>query len=141
MNDQDEIYSDLRDKVKNLEYKEIKNIKEDIVGIRIELSNNSLLTQQAIDSSRKLSDTMDNVKEAMIRISESITNTNKISTDLANNVDALANKVNKLDEKVEHRIDDIENKAKFDIIDWLKGNFVTIIMAVGVLLYIYSTKG
>lgn len=141
MNEQGIVYDDLKKKVNDLEYKEIKAIKEDITQIRIDLSNNSLLTQQAIDSSKKLSDTMDNVKEAMIRISESITNTNRISTDLADSVDDLADKVNRLDEKVDDRINNIENKAKFDIIDWLKGNFVTIIMAVGVLVYIYSTKG
>lgn len=141
MNEQGIVYDDLKKKVNDLEYKEIKAIKEDITQIRIDLSNNSLLTQQAIDSSKKLSDTMDNVKEAMIRISESITNTNRISTDLADSVDDLADKVNRLDEKVDDRINNIENKAKFDIIDWLKSNFVTIIMAVGVLVYIYSTKG
>lgn len=141
MNEQGIAYDDLKKKVNDLEYKEIKAIKEDITQIRIDLSNNSLLTQQAIDSSRKLSDTMDNVKEAMIRISESITNTNKISTDLANSVDDLANKVNRLDEKVDDRINNIENKSKFDILDWVKSNFVTIIMAIGVVLYIYSTKG
>lgn len=138
MNEQGIAYDDLKKKVNDLEYKEIKAIKEDITQIRIDLSNNSLLTQQAIDSSKKLSDTMDNVKEAMIRISESITNTNKISTDLANSVDDLSNKVNKLDEKVDDRINNIENKSKFDILEWIKNNFITIIMAVGILIYIYK---
>ena len=138
MNDEIEIYNDLKKKVENLEYKEIKSLKEEITDIKIELSNNSLLTQQAIDTSRKLSDTMENVKEAMIKISDSITTTNKISNDLASNVDDLANKVNRLDEKVENRLDDIESKSKFDILEWLKNNFVTIIMAIGVFMYLYS---
>lgn len=138
MNDEIEIYNDLKKKVENLEYKEIKSLKEEVTDIRIELSNNSLLTQQAIETSRKLSDTMENVREAMIKISESIATTNKISTDLAHNMDDLANKVNKLDEKVEDRIDGVENKSKIDVVEWLKGNFITIIMAVGVLLYAYS---
>ena len=130
--------SDLRKKINDLEYKEIKPLKDTLTEVRIEVSNNSLLTQQAIENSKKLSETMDSVKEAMIRISESVNNTNKIYTDLSDNVDELTNKVDNLDEKVEKRIDNIEDKGKFDIIGYIKNNFITIIMFAGAIIYIYA---
>lgn len=138
MNEDRELYNDLKKKIENLEYKQIASLEKEVTDIKIELSNNSLLTQQSIETSKRLSDTMENVREAMIKISESVATTNKLSTDLAQNMNDLSDKVNKLDEKVEDRIDNIENKSKLDVVEWLKGNFITIIMAVGVLLYAYS---
>ena len=51
-------------RIDHLEYEEIKSIKDDVSKIQINLSNNNLLTQQSIDTTNKLSETMDSIKES-----------------------------------------------------------------------------
>lgn len=108
--------SDLKKKVEKLEYTEIKELREDINNIKLDMSRNTTLTEMSIKSSEKMSETLDSVKTTMIQMSESIKQSNQVSENLAKSVKSLENKVDiKFDEQ-EKRMDEIDNKSKIDII-------------------------
>ena len=68
----DTTIEELKAKVDKLEYTEIKNIKEDIGQIKIDLSTNNLLTQQSIDANNKLSNVIDTMRDTMIEMGQSL---------------------------------------------------------------------
>ena len=71
----------------------------------------------------------------MIKLSDSVTNANKISTQLTENVEKLNNKVDKMEE----RIVSVDNKGKVDILTTIKENWIRILEAIvslSVLAYI-----
>ena len=111
-------------RIDHLEYEEIKSIKDDISKIQINLSNNNLLTQQSIDTTKQLSETMDSIKETMIKLANGIDMSNKTSNELSGKVSGL-----------EKRFDTLEDKSKFDIGQFIKNNWVSIIVQFGVLAY------
>ena len=111
-------------RIDHLEYEEIKSIKDDVSKIQINLSNNNLLTQQSIDTTNKLSETMDSIKETMIKLANGIDMSNKTSNELSGKVSGL-----------EKRFDTLEDKSKFDIGQFIKNNWVSIIVLFGVLAY------
>ena len=111
-------------RIDHLEYEEIKSIKDDVSKIQINLSNNNLLTQQSIDTTKQLSDTMDSIKETMIKLANGIDMSNKTSSELSGKVSGL-----------EKRFDTLEDKSEFDIGQFIKNNWVNIIVLFGVLAY------
>ena len=111
-------------RIDHLEYEEIKSIKDDVSKIQINLSNNNLLTQQSINTTNKLSETMDSIKETMIKLANGIDMSNKTSNELSGKVSGL-----------EKRFDTLEDKSKFDIGQFVKNNWVSIIVLFGVLAY------
>ena len=111
-------------RIDHLEYEEIKSIKDDVSKIQINLSNNNLLTQQSIDTTKQLSETMDSIKETMIKLANGIDMSNKTSNELSGKVSGL-----------EKRFDTLEDKSKFDIGQFIKNNWVSIIVLFGVLAY------
>lgn len=129
---------ELKAKVEKLEYTEIKNIKNDINQIKIDLNTNNLLTQQSIDSNNKLSSVIDTMRDTMIEMGQSLKDSNRISLELTNNVSALSDKVNKVENKLEEKIEKIDNKSKIDIIDWLKNNWFGIVGIGGIAYTIIS---
>lgn len=139
----DIVIEDLKKRVDHMQYDEIASIKDDINEIKIELNKNDILTQQAIESNKKLNETMDSFKETMISISTSIKENNKISQQLANTVDELNMKITKVEEntnvsidKISAKLDEVDNKSKFDITSWLKNNFISVLITVGALSYV-----
>lgn len=125
--------TDLRKKVNRLEYEEIKELKDDIANIKIDLNTNNILTKQSIDVTRKLSDTMDSVKEAMVNISNKLGETERTNQELKTSVQCLSSKFEKLETKVEEN----EDRGKFDYLLWFKQNFIALIMTGGVIGYIF----
>lgn len=116
-------FEELRKKVNNLEYVELKEIKDNLIGLKIDLNTNNLLTQQAIDSNKKLSETMETFKTTMVEMSQSLRDGNKISSELAETVSKLNTKVdtiqNNVDEKFETlngKIVEVDEKSKIDIV-------------------------
>ena len=88
-----------------------------------------------IKTNDKMSTTLDSVKDTMIKLSDSVTNANKISTQLTENVEKLNNKVDKMEE----RIVSVDNKGKVDILTTIKENWIRILEAIvslSVLAYI-----
>lgn len=135
--------SDLKKKVAHLEYDEIKNIKDEIGNIKVNLAENNLLTKQCVDSNEKLNDTMNSVKDTMIIMSESMKQSNKVSEELTLSVKSLGTKVDIMDDKfgskfqeVDNKINGVNDKSKIDILDWLKNNWFGVVAGVGVIIYI-----
>lgn len=140
-----EYYDELKSKIDKLEYVEIKEIKDDINSIKIELNTNHLLTQQSVESNKKLTETMESFKETMLEMGQSLKDGNRISSELAETVKTLNDKVdtveNKMDGKFKefnNRIDTIDEKSKIDFLTWIKKNWFSVIMTIGALVYIIT---
>ena len=130
----DEI-DDLRKRIDNLQYKELEPLKEKVNEFAVTLERNNTLTDMCIKTNDKMSATLDSVKDTMIKLSDSVTNANKISTQLTENVEKLNNKVDKMEE----RIVSVDNKGKVDILTTIKENWIRILEAIvslSVLAYI-----
>lgn len=130
----DTTIEELKAKVDKLEYTEIKNIKEDIGQIKIDLNTNNLLTQQSIDANNKLSNVIDTMRDTMIEMGQSLKDSNRISSELTDNVSNLSDKVNKVENKLEEKIKNIDDKSKIDILYWMKNNWFGIV-GIGGMLY------
>ena len=139
---------ELKSKVSKIEYTEIKEIKEDIQRIKIDLNTNNILTQQCTESNEHLSQALDSLKTTMIEVAQSVKDSNKVTSELALNVRDLNDKFNnventmdrKLDE-VNVRMDAIDDKSKFDVMDWLKSNWIGVAMGAGAVIYALSQIG
>lgn len=121
---------ELKKKINHLEYDEIKTLKDDITQIKIDLNTNNLLTQQSIKSNEKLSTTLESVRTAMFEITESLKDSNKISTELTQTVSNLNNKVDVLSDNTNEKLQEfnnkivaIDNKSKIDIMELEKDKF------------------
>lgn len=134
---------DLKKRVDHLQYDEIAPLKEEMNEVKIELNKNDFLTQQVMESNKKLNETMDTFKQTMVDISSSIKENNKISQQLANTVDELNMKVTKVEDntnesinKISAKIDEVDSKSKFDIVNWARDNFISVLLTIGALGYI-----
>lgn len=103
---------EVKKKINHLEYDEIKNIKDEITNIKVNLAENNLLTKQCINSNEKLNETMISVKDTMITMSESMRQTNKVSEELALSVKSLGNKVDTMDDKFSNKFQEVDDKIK-----------------------------
>lgn len=139
---------DLKSKLNKIEYTEIKEVKEEIQQIKIDLNTNNILTRQCTESNEKLAQTMDTLKTTMIEIAQSVKDSNKVTSELATTVKNLNDKVNNVEStmgkkfnEVNERMDTIDEKSKIDILGFLKSNIVGILLAVGALVYALSQIG
>lgn len=116
--------SKIESRVNRIEYDEMKSMKEDISNIKIDLTKNNILTQQSIDTSRNVAETMNAVKLAMFEISESVRNSNRISTELTESVKDLNSKFENMEDKIDTRFKEVDVKfQKQDDktkIDWVR---------------------
>lgn len=124
---------DLKKRIDNIEYSELKELKEDVGQIKIDLSTNNLLTKQSIESNNKLSGMIDTMRDTLVEMGQSLRDGNRISSELANSVSSLNDKVNKVEDKLETklqsvdtRIDKLDEKAKIDWQEWIKHNWLTL---------------
>ena len=122
-------FEELKKKIEHLEYDEIKPIKQDINEMKITLSNNDLLTKQALESNQKLSSALDILKNTMVEVSQSVKDSNKINTEITKTIEELNKKI----ASVETKIKEIDEKSKLDIVIWLKNNWFGIVGILGVL--------
>jgi chromosome segregation ATPase len=136
---------DLRKRVDNLQYKEIQPLKDDIAQIRVNLAEDNLLTKQCTESNKKMSDTLDSLKDTMINIAQSVKDSNQISSELAQTVKNLNDKVQGVEQKMDDKFDDVykrvnnvDEKAKIDIVEWMKSNWFPMILGIGALVYAVS---
>lgn len=140
----EDLYEDLKEKVNKLEYTEIKNIKDDITQIKLDLNTNNILTRQSIDANDKLSNTMETFKDTMIEMAQNLKESNKISTELTASVKGLNEKVDGVENKMttklnefDNKINAIDNKGKVDFVVWLGNNWfkvTTLLVAGGYLV-------
>ena len=138
---------ELRKKVNDIEYHDIKELRQEVQEIKIDLAKNNLLTEQNTDAMKKMSDTMDSVRETMVQMTSAIEYTSKTNQELAINLKQQNEKIDRLQtrqdiydknmEKVKKDIKTNDEKSKFDILLFLKNNLVGIIMGVGILSYLF----
>ena len=131
---------ELKKKVYHLEYDEINPLKEDINEMKITLSNNDLLTKQALDSNERLSRAIDVLKTTMVDVSQSVKDSNRINGEITKTIEELNKKITSVEvkttenlEKFGKKIDEIDNKSKLDITLWMKNNWFGIVGILGIL--------
>ena len=64
MEDSQELH-DLKSKLNKIEYTEIKELKEEIQEIKLNLNTNNILTKQCTESNEKLSTTLETLKSTI----------------------------------------------------------------------------
>ena len=137
--DEDKIQQ-LEKKISHIEYEDIKDLKEDVNKIKVDLATNNVLIKQMTGSNNKLSDAIDAMKETMIEVKDSIKGTNMISKNLSNQVGALSGKVDSIEDKFDtydDKLDCIDNKSKIDIMRWMRDLFL--VLGTGFVTYLLST--
>ena len=133
-------FEDLKKKIDHLEYDEINPMKEDINEIKITLTSNDLLVKQALESNKKVSDSLEVLKDTMVEVSRSVRDSNRINDDITKTIEELNKRISSVDnntkdalEKFETKITEIDNKSKLDIILWLKNNWFGIVGILGII--------
>ncbi|MBQ0112767.1 MAG: hypothetical protein KBT03_06535, partial [Bacteroidales bacterium] len=136
---------DLKKKVEHLEYDRIQGIEKDINQLKIDFTENNVLTKQMVDTNEKLSSTMSVMQTTMVELAQSVKDSNKISSELTKTVEGLNNKITQVDKTtndrfqiMENKIDDIDDKSKIDIVAWLKNNWFGTVMGIGAIVYAVS---
>lgn len=145
---EDKELDDLKSKLNKIEYTEIKELKEEIQEIKLNLNTNNLLTKQCAESNEKLSTTLETLKSTMIEVAQSVKDSNKVTSELTTTVKSLNDKVNNVEStmgtkfnEVNERMDTIDDKSKFDIVEFLKHNIIGILLGIGALIYALSQLG
>ena len=133
-------FEDLKKKIDHLEYDEINPMKEDINEIKITLTSNDLLVKQALESNKKVSDSLEVLKDTMVEVSRSVRDSNRINDEITKTIEELNKRISSVDnntkdalEKFETKITEIDNKSKLDIILWLKNNWFGIVGILGII--------
>ena len=133
---------DLRKKIDHLEYDEINPMKEDINEIKLNIGRYDLLIKQALESNKKVSDSLEVLKDTMVEVSRSVRDSNRINDEITKTIEELNKRIcgveNNTKETLkifEGKIDEIDNKSKLDIVLWLKNNWFGVI---GILGLIYT---
>lgn len=109
-----EAIEELKKKVENIEYKDIKELRDDVSTIKIQLERNNVLTEQNVESNKKLSETMGIVKDTMISMGSSIELNNENSKKLADSIEQMSNRFDGKFKDVDERMNQINNKGMID---------------------------
>lgn len=135
-----ENFEEIKKKIAHIEYDEINPIKEDINEMKITISNNDILTKQALESNEKLSDAIDVLKSTMIEVSQSVKDSNRINGEITKTIEELNKKITSVEvgtnqslKEFGEKIIEIDNKSKFDIVVWLKTNWFGVISIIGII--------
>ena len=133
-------FEDLKKKIDHLEYDEINPMKEDINEIKVNISKYDLLISQALESNKKVSDSLEVLKDTMVEVSRSVRDSNRINDEITKTIEELNKRITSVDnntkgalEKFECKITEIDNKSKLDIVLWLKNNWFGIIGIIGIV--------
>ena len=131
---------DLKKKIDHLEYDEINPMKEDINDIKVNISKYDLLIKQALESNKKVSDSLEVLKDTMVEVSRSVRDSNRINDEITKTIEELNKRISSVDnntkealDKFENKIIEIDNKSKLDIVLWLKNNWFGIVGILGII--------
>lgn len=135
-----ESLEEISKRIDHLKYDEISPLREEVNDIKIKLNTNDLLTRQSLESNEKLSKAIDVLKSTMIEISQSVKDSNRINGEITKTIEELTKKITSVEintneslEKFGNKIDEIDNKSKFDILIWLKNNWFGVVGIFGIL--------
>lgn len=133
-------FEDLKKKIDHLEYDEINPMKEDINEIKITLTSNDLLVKQALESNKKVSDSLEVLKDTMVEVSRSVRDSNRINDEITKTIEELNKRICSVDNNTNNKfkelgdkIIEIDNKSKLDIVLWLKNNWFGIVGILGII--------
>lgn len=133
-------FEDLKKKIDHLEYDEINPMKEDINEIKITLTSNDLLVKQALESNKKVSDSLEVLKDTMVEVSRSVRDSNRINDEITKTIEELNKRICSVDDSTKNtlkafgeKIEEIDNKSKLDIMLWVKNNWFGIIGILGII--------
>lgn len=133
-------FEDLKKKIDHLEYDEINPMKEDINDIKLNIGRYDLLIKQALESNKKVSDSLEVLKDTMVEVSRSVRDSNRINDEITKTIEELNKKIGSVDnntrvalEKFETKITEIDNKSKLDIMLWIKNNWFGIVGILGII--------
>ena len=136
---------ELAQRVDYLERDKIPTIEKDINDIKIGLTENTLLTKQSIESSEKLASTMENVKDCMNEMAQSLKDNNKISSELTQAVGTLNKKVEDTNSRMERKFNEVDEKIEFvnekskvDLLSWMRDNWFKVVLTAGALGYVVT---
>lgn len=139
-------FEDLKKKIDHLEYDEINPMKEDINEIKITLTSNDLLIKQALESNKKVSDSLEVLKDTMVEVSRSVRDSNRINDEITKTIEELNKRICSVDNNTNNkfkelgdRIEEIDNKSKLDIMLWLKNNWFGLVGIIGIIYAVIST--
>lgn len=131
---------ELKRKINHLEYDEINPLKEDVNEMKITLSNNDLLTKQALESNKKLSDSIEVLKDTMLEVSQSVKDSNRINGEITKTIEELNKRISSVENSTNetlktfgNKIEEIDNKSKLDIMLWMRNNWFGIVGILGIL--------
>ena len=133
-------FEELKKKINHLEYDEIAPMKEDINEIKITLSSNDLLIKQALESNKKVSDSLEVLKDTMLEVSRSVRDSNRINDEITKTIEELNNRICSVESNtketlktLDNKVTEIDNKSKLDVVLWIKNNWFGIIGILGIL--------
>lgn len=133
-------FEDLKKKIDHLEYDEINPMKEDINEIKITLTSNDLMVKQALESNKKVSDSLEVLKDTMVEVSRSVRDSNRINDEITKTIEELNKRICSVDDSTKNtlkafgeKIEEIDNKSKLDIMLWVKNNWFGIIGILGII--------
>lgn len=139
-------FEDLKKKIDHLEYDEINPMKDDINEIKITLTSNDLLIKQALESNKKVSDSLEVLKDTMVEVSRSVRDSNRINDEITKTIEELNKRICSVDNNTNNkfkelgdRIEEIDNKSKLDIVLWLKNNWFGLVGIIGIIYAVIST--
>lgn len=139
-------FEDLKKKIDHLEYDEINPMKDDINEIKITLTSNDLLIKQALESNKKVSDSLEVLKDTMVEVSRSVRDSNRINDEITKTIEELNKRICSVDNNTNNkfkelgdRIEEIDNKSKLDIMLWLKNNWFGLVGIIGIIYAVIST--
>lgn len=124
-----EDFDELKKRVHQLEYEDLKEVRRDIQNIKEDMAKSNVLLQQSISSSEKLNNTLDTVQHTMIQLTESMKSNNAATN-------SLSKKVSNLEDKLDNVENKVENKGKIDMVEWLQKNWTNVAGLVAILAYI-----
>lgn len=140
-----EDYEDLKKRVDHLQYDEIKPLREELNDMKIALNSNNILTEQTMESNKKLSDTMDAFKDTMIEIAQSVKDSNRVTGQLADTVNELNVKISSVESNTKKSLDEfgetldkLDEKSKVDILEWVKSKWFELLISGGAIAYFIS---
>lgn len=121
---------ELKKRVENIEYKDIKGLRDDLTNVKISLEKNNVLTQQNAESNEKLNDTLGSMKDAMVELSTGISLQNRNSEAMVSQLESMGARIGDVESKVDSKfkevhdkIEQIDNKTKIDtsivVKDWI----------------------
>lgn len=133
----------------SVEIQELKDGQKEM-GQRIgcleqDMAVSKTLMKQNIETNKELSVTLKEFSNTLININNSISHNSEKIEEMGSVISKIDNKVDILEtvidtkvEKLEERIDVVEEKDKFDIMLYVKQNFIRIVLAIGVGVYVVS---